>query len=68
MYSGTVSVFKADRGFGFIRSENFPDDIFFHKSGVGDGLDVARLDYQKVTFEVEQSPRGPRAVNIQPAE
>ena len=54
------------RGFGFIRSAN-GGDVFFHRSAVADdGFDRLR-EGQEVTFDSEESPRGPRASNVRPA-
>lgn len=53
-----------DRGFGFITPEDNSKDVFFHSEAlVGVAFDELRVD-DKVTFEVEDSPKGPRAVNV----
>ncbi|MEJ6348765.1 MULTISPECIES: cold-shock protein [Holzapfeliella] len=64
MINGTVKWFNADKGFGFITQEN-GEDVFAHFSAIqSDGFKT--LDEgQAVTFEIEQSDRGPQAVNIQ---
>ncbi|KRN04419.1 cold-shock protein [Holzapfeliella floricola] len=64
MINGTVKWFNADKGFGFITQEN-GEDVFAHFSAIqSDGFKT--LDEgQKVTFDIEQSDRGPQAVNIQ---
>ena len=62
---GQVSKLKTDRGFGFIRSDG-REEVFFHRSSVADnGFDLLR-EGQEVTFEAEDSPRGPRARNVRP--
>ncbi|WP_157052017.1 cold-shock protein, partial [Dellaglioa algida] len=55
--------FNADKGFGFITRED-GSDVFVHFSAIqGDGFKT--LDEgQKVTFDVEDSDRGPQAVNV----
>lgn len=54
-----------DRGFGFIGAEGQPKDLFFHsKSLVGVMFDDLR-EGEKVSFEIENSPKGPSAVNVQ---
>ena len=64
MKTGTVKWFNADKGFGFIERED-GGDVFAHFSAIQtDGFKT--LDEgQKVTFDVEDGPRGPQAVNIQ---
>lgn len=54
-----------DRGFGFIGAEGQAKDLFFHsKSLVGVMFDDLR-EGDMVTFEIENSPKGPSAVNVQ---
>lgn len=54
-----------DKGFGFIAPENGEKDVFFHSSSlVGVSFDELRTD-EKVSFETEESEKGPRAVNVQ---
>lgn len=56
-----------DRGFGFIGAEGQEKDLFFHgKSLVGVQFDDLR-EGEAVTFEIEQSDKGPNAVNVQRA-
>ena len=63
MANGTVKWFNADKGFGFITSEE-GKDLFAHFSAIqSDGFKT--LDEgQKVEFDVEEGQRGPQAVNI----
>ncbi|AYG01520.1 MULTISPECIES: cold-shock protein [Lactococcus] len=64
MAQGTVKWFNATKGFGFITAED-GKDVFAHFSAIqGDGFKT--LDEgQKVTFDIEDGPRGPQAVNIE---
>ncbi|MEK9130668.1 MAG: cold shock domain-containing protein [Patescibacteria group bacterium] len=56
-----------DKGFGFIAQEGAEKDVFFHSSSLVDvQFDDLRVD-DKVSFEVEESDKGPRAVNVQRA-
>ncbi len=65
--TGTIKKVVSDRGFGFITAED-AKDYFFHRDGLDRSLDFDRLvGGERVTFEVEQSPKGPRARNIQAA-
>jgi cold shock protein len=58
---------KTDKGFGFITVEGQEKDLFFHsKSLVGVTFDELQ-EGDKVSFEVEESPKGPNAVNVQKA-
>ncbi|HEL0560196.1 TPA: cold-shock protein [Streptococcus equi subsp. zooepidemicus] len=63
MAQGTVKWFNAEKGFGFISTEN-GQDVFAHFSAIqSDGF--RSLDEgQRVTFNVEDGQRGPQAVNI----
>jgi CspA family cold shock protein len=62
--TGTIKKVVADRGFGFITAED-GKDYFFHRDGLDSSLDFDRLaGGEKVTFEVEASPRGPRATKV----
>ncbi len=64
MSTGTVKKIVADRGFGFITAED-GKEYFFHRSGVQASLDFDRLvGGERVTFEVENSPKGPRATQV----
>jgi CspA family cold shock protein len=56
---------KTDKGFGFITVEGQDKDLFFHSNSL---VGVTFDDLQEgdnVTFESEQSPKGPNAVNVQ---
>lgn len=56
---------KTDKGFGFITAPNMEKDLFFHsKSLVGVSFEELN-EGDEVSFEVEQSPKGPNAVNVQ---
>ncbi len=51
-------------GFGFITPDGESKDVFFHLSGL---IDVQFDELQigdVVSFETEQSEKGPRAVNV----
>jgi cold shock protein len=67
MASGTIKKIVADRGFGFISAED-GKEYFFHRSGIQPPLDFDRLaGGERVTFEVEQGPKGPRANQVSAA-
>ncbi len=63
---GTVKWFDDNRGYGFIAPDDGGEDVFVHYSAV-DMAGFATLDEgQRVTFEMEQSDKGPRAANVVP--
>lgn len=67
MTTGTVKKVVADRGFGFITAED-AKEYFFHRSALDSSLDFDRLNGgERVTFEVEAGPKGPRAVQVKSA-
>ena len=64
MTTGTIKKVVAERGFGFISAED-GKEYFFHRSGLQAPLDFDRLaGGERVSFEVQNSPRGPRAVQV----
>ncbi len=67
MPTGTIKKVISDRGFGFIRGED-SKDYFFHRGGLDASLDFDRLTGgEKVEFEIESSPKGPRASRVHAA-
>ena len=63
MEHGTVKWFNAEKGYGFITRED-GSDVFVHFSAIqGEGYKTLE-EGQAVTFEVEDSDRGPLAVNV----
>jgi cold shock CspA family protein len=67
MPTGTIKRVFRDRGFGFIRTLD-GQEIFFHRTGLRSARFEALSEGDSVEFEVESSPKGPRAVNIQVAD
>ncbi|MHC5228354.1 cold-shock protein [Enterococcus sp. LJL99] len=64
MEQGTVKWFNAEKGFGFISRED-GSDVFVHFSAIqGDGFKTLE-EGQPVSFDVEDSDRGPQAVNVE---
>ena len=63
MAQGTVKWFNATKGFGFITTEE-GNDVSVHFSAIQtDGFKT--LDEgQKVSFDLEEGPRGPQAINV----
>ena len=63
MANGTVKWFNNNKGYGFIAQENGPD-VFVHHTGIKSSGFKSLNEGDKVTFDVEQSPKGPSAVNV----
>ncbi len=65
--TGTIKTLVRDRGFGFIAAEGLAKDIFFHSKSLV-GVDFMTLsEGDAVSFDQEESPKGPNAVNVQKA-
>ncbi len=63
MHKGKINKVVRDRGFGFI-DDTDGRQVFFHQSSlVGVGFDDLHGE-EEVEFEVETSPKGPRAINV----
>ena len=61
MLEGTVKRWVEGRGYGFIEVDG-EDDIFVHNTDL-DGTYVL-MQGQKVEFDVETTPKGPRARTV----
>ena len=63
MINGTVKWFNGRKGYGFIEQQDGPD-VFVHHSGIN-AVGFKSLDEgDNVTFEIEQGPKGPAAINV----
>jgi CspA family cold shock protein len=66
MALGTVKWFNDAKGFGFISQDDGPD-VFVHFSAItGDGF-KSLAEGQRVTFDVQDGPKGLQAANVQKA-
>jgi len=63
MHTGKIKKLIRERGFGFI-SDTDGREVFFHQSSLIDTKFDALNEEQTVEFEIEKSPKGPRAVNV----
>ena len=64
MPQGTVKWFNAEKGFGFIATDDNGPDVFVHYSAIqSDGFRTLE-ENQRVQFEVEQGAKGPQAVRV----
>jgi len=63
MANGTVKWFSDKKGFGFIEQEDGPD-VFVHHTGINAQGFKSLSEGARVTFDIEQGPKGPSAVNV----
>ena len=69
-HSGTITRLVHQRGFGFIREDTTGHEYFFHRSALQantpfEGLEEGAMGGgTKVTFELGDSAKGPRAENV----
>jgi len=64
---GTVKWFSDQKGFGFIEQEGGAD-LFVHHSEIQIEGFKTLAEGQKVTFDVEEGPKGPQAKNVKPVD
>lgn len=65
--TGTIKKLISDKGFGFITAEGLAKDLFFHANSLN-GVQFPELrEGDTVTFDTEQTPKGPAATNVQRA-
>ena len=60
MSNGTVKFFNNSKGFGFITPDEGGKDVFVHQNGLIDEINEG----DKVSYEVEESPKGLNALNV----
>src|SRR5437588_10902486 len=62
--AGRIKKIIPDRGFGFVRADD-GNEVFFHRT------ELTTVDFdtlqegEEVTFDIVDSPKGPRARNLQ---
>ncbi|MCF8023901.1 MAG: cold-shock protein [Desulfosalsimonas sp.] len=60
---GRVKWFNEKKGYGFIETQEH-GDVFVHYSNI-DGTGFRTLnELDRVTLEVQDSPKGPQAINV----
>lgn len=68
MEHGKVKFFDNKKGYGFIKSDA-DIDYFVHFTSIISDEDYKKLDEgDRVSFEVEDAPRGPSAINVRKLE
>ena len=63
MSKGMVKWFNEKKGFGFIKQDEGPD-VFVHHTGINATGFRSLNEGEQVSFDVEEGPKGPRAVNV----
>jgi CspA family cold shock protein len=63
MANGIVKWFNERKGYGFIEQDEGPD-VFVHHSGINASGFKSLNEGDRVTFEIEEGQKGPRAVNV----
>jgi len=66
MAEGTVKWFNDAKGFGFISQDNGPD-VFVHFSSIQAEGFKSLAEGERVTFDVEDGPKGLQASNVHKA-
>jgi len=66
--TGKVKFFSDPKGFGFIRPDDGGDEVFVHRTDLGQSLSVLLVD-QKVSYELIDSDsrkgNGKKAANVE---
>ena len=66
MPRGQVKWFSDQKGYGFIQQEDGGQDVFVHHSSITmDGF-RSLSEGQAVEYELENGPKGPKAINVRP--
>ena len=60
MKKGKVKFFNNEKGFGFIKDEESGKDVFVHKSNLNGTI----WEDDQVSFDIEDTDRGPSAINV----
>ena len=63
MNTGTVKFFNTSKGFGFITPDDGSKDVFVHVNGLIDEI----TEGDKVTYDVNETPKGLNATNVKVA-
>ena len=64
MAEGTVKWFNSQKGYGFIEQDG-GQDLFVHHTGINGSGFKSLYEGQKVRFETEPGPKGPKAKNVE---
>jgi CspA family cold shock protein len=64
MPEGTVKWFSEQKGYGFIEQDD-GKDLFVHHTGISGAGFKSLAEGQRVQFEIEDNPKGPKAINVE---
>lgn len=62
-HEGTVKWYDPEKGYGFLVHPN-NEELFFHRTGIAPGETPNFPDGSQVTYLVEQTEKGPQAVDV----
>ena len=63
MPTGKIKWFNPDKGYGFIEQDDSDKDVFVHWTAI-EGPAERMREQEPVSYQVEQTDRGPNAVNV----
>jgi CspA family cold shock protein len=63
--AGKIKFFNQAKGFGFIITDSYEGDLFFHVKNVAFGQQTSDLNEEaEVTFRISSNAKGPMAVDV----
>lgn len=65
MAEGRVKWYSEKKGYGFIETDE-DGDLFVHNSGIADHGHFGLQKFDRVSYEIKKTPKGPQAVKVRP--